>query len=86
MNLAPPTIQALAYSLIWDRFVSEYAISPNVLILAAGNRLEDRASVFELNDPLKNRFSHCELGQPSIEGWTEWALLNNIDSRVITFL
>jgi len=86
LNLAPPSIQASAYQLILDRRLGEYILPEGWIIISAGNRLEDRANVFELPAPLKNRFCHITLNIPSIEEWTLWASENGIDSRIVAFL
>jgi len=86
MNLAPPSIQASAYQLILDRRLGDYKLPPGWVIIAAGNRVEDRANVFEMSAPLKNRFAHTTLKIPSIESWKEWALDNAVDNRVVAFL
>ncbi len=86
INLAPPSIQASAYQLILDRKLGDYKLPEGYIIVAAGNRLEDKANVFELPAPLSNRFVHCELSAPSVEDWTKWALRNGIDARIIAFL
>ena len=57
------------------------------IIIAAGNRLEDKANVFDLPAPLANRFTHCELEPPKVDpDWTNWALENEIDPTIISFL
>lgn len=92
LNLAPPSIQVAAYQLILDRRLGEYTLPENYLIVACGNRIEDRANVFELPAPLANRFCHAELNVPEIDrnnlnkGWIHWALQNKIDNRIITYL
>lgn len=94
INLAPPSIQAAAYQLINDRELGETPIADGVGTVAAGNRLEDRANVYELPRPLQNRFSHVLLTPPLIDvtgkhedkDWVTWAMNNNVDSRIITFL
>lgn len=86
LNLAPPLVQASAYQLILDRRLGTYTVPNGFLLIAAGNRLEDRASVFEMSAPLKNRFGHCQLREPSVEGWTRWAVDHDIDMRIIGFL
>jgi MoxR-like ATPase len=85
-NLAPPSIQGMFYQIINDRQVGEHKISEGVMIVGAGNRLEDRANVYEMSSPLLDRFEHLELAVPTLEEWTDWALKNNIDSRIIAFL
>lgn len=86
LNLAPPSIQASAYQLILDRRLGEYRLPDGYVIVSAGNRLEDRANVFELPAPLANRFTHIELQIPSKDVWTDWALSNGIDSRIVSFI
>lgn len=86
LNLAAPLIQASAYQLILDRRLGSYKIPQGYMLIAAGNRLEDRASVFEMAAPLKNRFGHLQLNIPSTEAWTKWAVEHNIDMRIIGFL
>ena len=85
-NLAPPLVQSSAYQLILDRKLGDYQVPKGWAIIAAGNRLEDKAYTFELAGPLCNRFIHAELGVPSIEDWSEWAMTAGVDSRIITFL
>jgi len=55
-------------------------------MIAAGNRLEDRANVFAMAAPLKNRFGHCQLEIPTVEEWTDWAVKHGIDIRIIGYL
>ena len=86
INLAPPSIQASAYQLILDRALGEVTISDGVGVIAAGNRIEDRANVYDLPKPLQNRFNHITLKIPSVDDWSVWALKNGVDSRIITFL
>ena len=86
LNLAPPLVQNAAYQLILDRKLGDYRLPDGWLIICAGNRLEDSRSIFEMSAPLANRMAHTELKIPSIEEWTEWALTNGIDSRIVAFL
>ena len=86
LNLAPPSVQAQAYELILDRRCGEYRLPDGVIILGAGNTMEDRANIFEMATPLLNRFTHTELTIPTIEEWNEWAFTNKIDGRIIAYL
>jgi hypothetical protein len=96
LNLAPPSIQASAYQIIYDRELGEVPLQKGVLPIAAGNRLEDKANVYDLPRPLQNRFTHSTLKLPTISqdckssdgttNWGEWALNNGIDMRIVTFL
>ena len=86
LNLAPPSIQASAYQLILDRALGEYSLADGVLVVSAGNRLEDRANVFEMPKPLQNRFLHVELSIPTSDEWITWATENDIDPRIVAFI
>ena len=52
MNLAPPLVQASAYQFILDRKLGEYRMPDGYGVLAAGNRLEDRANFINMNGSL----------------------------------
>jgi len=91
INLAPPSIQAGAYQLILDREMGEVALAEGVGLIAAGNRIEDKANVYDLPRPLQNRFCHATLKIPHItqeckNDWGEWALEKGIDMRIVSFL
>ena len=61
LNMAPPVMQGVAQQLILDRKIGSYKVPQGWIILSAGNRKEDRASVFEMPSPLANRFIHLEV-------------------------
>ena len=86
INLSPPSIQAVAYQLILDRRIGDYILPNGWLIVSAGNRIEDKCSVFEMSSALCNRFLHATLQTPSVESWTKWAIENEVDGRIISFL
>jgi hypothetical protein len=86
LNLACPSIQAATYKLILDRKADSKPLADNCYILACGNRLEDKANVFELPAPLANRFCHIELKVPEMEDWVDWGLKHGVDERIIAFL
>ena len=86
INLSPPSIQATAYQLILDRKLGDYKLPDGWVIVSAGNRVEDKCNVFEMSSALCNRFTHTELNIPDKDAWTNWALDNGIDNRIIAFL
>jgi len=86
-NQAPTTIQGMFYQIINDRQIGEHKIADGVFIIGAGNRMEDKANVFDMATPLKDRLEHLELGVPSVEEWTEdFAIPHGIDMRIVGFL
>jgi len=86
LNLAPPSIQASCYQLILDRRLGDYVLPSGWTIIAAGNRAIDKANVFPMSAPLKNRFSHATLMVPSQEDWCDWALANGVKADIVAFL
>ncbi len=86
INLATPLVISSTYKIIHDRVIGESAINDNWLILSAGNKDEDRAYTHELASPVRDRAGEVELTEPSAESWTDWAVENGIDSRIIGFI
>ncbi len=89
LNLAPRAVQNAAYQVVLDRQVGEHALADDVWVVAAGNRQGDEANVRRLPAPLRNRFGQVELRAPTggRDGtWTEWAVANNLDPRVVSFV
>lgn len=85
INLAPPAVAGQAYEIILDRTVSDMKLSDKVNIVAAGNRISDRAGVYEMPMPLRDRFCEMEL-EPSLSDWTVWAAKNDINPRLVAFV
>lgn len=66
LNKGTPSTQAAAYQLILDRRMGDRELSPNVLIVAAGNRSTDNVTVYDMDSALQNRFPmHIEVEVPS---------------------
>jgi len=84
-NMAAPSIQAACYQIINDHQCGELPISKQVLILSAGNRVTDKAAVFDDPAPLRSRRLNFTLNPPNYEEWNEWALDHNVDLRIIGF-
>jgi hypothetical protein len=85
LNLAPPALQGVAQQLILDRKVGEYIVPEGWFIWAAGNRKEDRASVFDMPAPLANRFVHFEV-EPDFDAFKAFALERGLHEQILGFL
>lgn len=85
INMAPPAMQGVAQQLILDRRVGSYTVPDGWYVWAAGNRKEDRASVFDMPAPLANRFLHLQV-EPDFDSFKAYALENNIHEQAIAFL
>lgn len=84
-NMAPPVMQGVAQQLILDRRVGSYHLPDGWVVWAAGNRREDRASVFDMPAPLGNRFIHLEL-QPDLASFKDYAVRKKLAEKVIAFI
>lgn len=82
---APKATQNALLQLILDKKLGTYFLPPQTVIVAAGNRATDRASVSEMPTPVKNRFAHYEI-VANIDDWVQWALQNNVNSTLIGYL
>ena len=86
MNLAAELNLKAAYQLILRRCLGEYRVPDGYGIIAAGNRMEDMASITPMPSPLKSRFLWCELRSPNVEAWTNWASTANIHPWIIGYI
>ena len=85
LNMAPPAMQGVAQQLILDRQVGSYIVPEGWYIWAAGNRKEDRATVFDMPAPLANRFLHLEV-EPDFDSFKAYALATKVHEQIIAFL
>jgi hypothetical protein len=85
LNMAPPTMQGMAQQLILDRKVGSYVLPEGWFVWAAGNRKEDRASVFDMPAPLANRFLHLEV-ESDLESFKRYGLERGLHEQILAFL
>jgi len=86
MNLATPLVLSSCYKIVYDRIINEGSISPNWLIISAGNMVDDRANTIDIPYPLKDRCGECVLLEPNPDSWISWAIQNDLDYRIIGFI
>ncbi|MGA1600064.1 MAG: AAA family ATPase [bacterium] len=85
INMAPPALQGVAQQLILDRKVGSYRLPEGWLVWSAGNRKEDRASVFEMPAPLANRYLHFEV-EPDFPSFKQHAIEAGLHEHLLAFL
>ena len=85
LNMAAPSMQGVAQQLILDRRVGSYQLPDGWFVWAAGNRKEDRASVFDMPAPLANRFVHLEV-EADFASFKEYAIDHGVSEHIIAFL
>jgi len=77
--------QAAAYKIILDKMVGSLKLHENVVMVAAGNKMTDKAVVNAMSTALQSRMIHLEL-EPNVDDWTEHALKSGFDQRVIAYV
>lgn len=85
INSAAQATQAAAYQLVLDRRLGDYELPDGWAMIAAGNRVTDRAIVNQMSSALKNRFTHINYDVNN-DDWCTWALTNNISTEVLGFI
>ena len=74
-----------AYKLVLDRKVGNQPLHPKTVIIAAGNHKTDKAIVNDLGTAMKSRLVNITM-TTNPEDWTNWAVKNAIDHRVVSFI
>ncbi|HEU4535750.1 MAG TPA: AAA family ATPase [Polyangiaceae bacterium] len=80
-----PDVQKAFYSLLLERRLGEHRLPAGTWVVAAGNRVEDRALVRGLSSALVNRVIllhvRVDLGE-----WLVWARANGVRGEIVSFL
>ena len=86
LTAADRTLQVASYEFILDRRLGDlYRVPRGWYILAAGNRIEDRAVACAMSSALANRFLHVEV-KPDVESFIEWAVAKHLHPAVVNFI
>lgn len=79
-------VQAAAYKPLLDHTIGQHPLHPLCAIVAAGNRMEDRAIVNELGTALQSRLIWLELEVVFREWLEDVAIKEEYDHRIIAYL
>jgi hypothetical protein len=82
---APIPVQNACLQLALDRKVGEYTLPDGWHVVAASNRLEDRAGVNRTTSALNSRFLHLDL-EVSSDDWLTWAAEEGVSPEVRSFI
>ncbi|MCA9171394.1 MAG: AAA family ATPase, partial [Planctomycetales bacterium] len=80
-----PDVQKAFYALLLERRVGEHSLPEGCVVVAAGNRSQDRALVRPLSTALVNRVFVLNIRVDHSQ-WLAWAKTNNIRSEILAFL
>jgi hypothetical protein len=80
-----PDVQKAFYSLLLERRLGEHALPPGTWVVAAGNRLQDRALVRAMSSALVNRVTILQL-KIDVDEWLVWAQQRAIRPEIRSFI
>jgi hypothetical protein len=86
LTAAAPSLQPTVYGLLQERRVGRHRLPGNVMIVAAGNQVEDGAIAYDMGTALSDRLIHM-IVQASAADWLEnYAIPAGIHPAVATFI
>ncbi len=80
-----PDVQKAFYSLLLERRLGEHRLPKGTWVVAAGNRVEDRALVRSLSSALVNRVIMLHV-RVDVNEWLHWAKTHGVRSEVLAFI
>jgi len=84
INSGSLQMMAVMFGLVLDRKVGEYVLPDGWVIVAAGNRVGDRAAAQRMPTALRNRFAHVHV-HSAIDPWCDWATKTGIAPELVAF-
>lgn len=85
LTSATKPVQAAAYKLILDKMVGSFKLHSHVAMVAAGNKITDKAIVHQMSTALQSRVVHYEM-ETNAKDFIAYALANDFDHRITGFL
>jgi hypothetical protein len=80
-----PDVQKAFYSLLLERRIGEHALPRGTWVVAAGNRIQDRALVRALSSALVNRVTILHL-RVDLDEWLAWAAAAGVRGDILSFI
>ncbi len=78
-------VQTAIYRVVHEKACGHYQFRPNVRVMAASNRAEDRTGIKEMPTALRNRFLHINI-ECNVENWCNWAMDNGLYPAIIAYI
>lgn len=85
LSNASNLVQGAAFKLVLDRKIGQHNLNEKCFIVCAGNRETDRAAAGKVNSAMRSRLAHFTI-ESNVKLWTNWAMNNKIDHRIISFI
>jgi hypothetical protein len=86
ISSASPQLQPLVYGLLQERRVGKFTIPDDVMIIAAGNTVEDGAIAYELNSAISDRMIHYKIKKDPDQWLRDFAVPRNLHPAVVAFI
>lgn len=80
-----PDVQKAFYSLLLERRLGEHALPRGTWVVAAGNRIQDRALVRSMSSALVNRVTILHI-RVDVDEWLAWATRAGVRADVRSFI
>ena len=80
-----PDVQKSFYSLLLERRLGEHTLPAGTWVVAAGNRMQDRALVRAMSSALVNRVTVLHI-RVDVDEWQAWAVRNGLRADIRTFI
>lgn len=85
INQARPHVQVIGMQIALEKRIGSVWMAPETLVVAAGNRLTDRAAVNMMPKSLENRLEHYQI-KVDLDLWVRWAFTAGIDPILIGYV
>jgi len=85
LNHASEQVFGAAYQLVLERRMGTHILPKNVLVIGAGNSIDDQGIAFDMPSPLVNRFLKINV-KPNINDWIGYTESLGVDWRILGFL
>ena len=80
-----PDVQKAFYSLLLERRLGEHALPAGTWVVAAGNRIQDRALVRSMSSALVNRVTLLHV-RVELDEWLAWARRQKLRPEILSFI
>ena len=80
-----PDVQKAFYSLLLERRLGEHSLPAGTWVVAAGNRIQDRALVRSMSSALVNRVTMLHV-RVDVDEWLAWARRNKVRPEILGFI
>jgi hypothetical protein len=86
LTAAQPYLQPTVYGLLQERRIGQHGLPDSVLVIAAGNAVEDGAVAYEMNTALSDRLVHMVVTANAADWLDNYAVPRGLHPTVVAFI